>query len=86
MLVAPAPGAESRLGLVVSRRVGRAHQRNRVKRLLREYFRVRRGCWAAPLDLVVIAKPGAALLPGTALAAELDAVLAPYRRAPPSRA
>ncbi len=54
-----ADGRSSRLGVTVSKRVGNAVVRNRVKRLLREVFRVRRAhIWPA-LDLVVIAKPGA---------------------------
>lgn len=48
----------ARLGVTVSTRVGNAVQRNRVKRLLREVFRIRRA-ELPPVDLVVIAKPGA---------------------------
>jgi ribonuclease P protein component len=43
----------SRLGLVVSRRVGDAVVRNRVKRLLREVFRRRKGLLPQPLDVVL---------------------------------
>lgn len=51
----PAP----RLGVVTSRRVGGAVQRNRVRRRIREIFRVRREEVIAGLWLVVVAKPGA---------------------------
>jgi ribonuclease P protein component len=46
-----------RLGLVVSRKVGNAVARNRVKRWLREVFRDVRRRLASPVDLVVIANP-----------------------------
>jgi ribonuclease P protein component len=51
----------SRLGLAVSRRVGGAVDRNRVKRRLREGFRRRlRALLSAPADVLVQALPGAA--------------------------
>ncbi|MEW5908207.1 MAG: ribonuclease P protein component [Thermodesulfobacteriota bacterium] len=59
-----APGATSisRLGTTVSKRVGQAVERNRIKRVLRECFRIHRrlllGCW----DLNIIAKREAAKL------------------------
>jgi ribonuclease P protein component len=50
-----------RLGLVATRRLGKAVRRNRVKRLLREFFR--RHKTALPKkDLVIMAKKGAAAL------------------------
>ena len=48
----------SRLGLVVSKRVGKAHQRNRWKRLIREVFRHERHALHLSLDLIVIPRQG----------------------------
>jgi ribonuclease P protein component len=50
----------ARLGLSVSRKVGGAVARNRVKRVLREQFPTRAGLVPAGSDVVVIARPGAA--------------------------
>ena len=52
----------ARLGVTVSRKVGNAVCRNRIKRWIREYFRTSRQHFASVADLSVIAKPGAALL------------------------
>jgi len=62
----------SRLGITVSRKVGRAVVRNRVKRRIREWFRTRREMLGAGLDWVVIGRSAAATLGREAVEAELS--------------
>lgn len=57
LCIGPNHLAKNRLGLVVSRRVGIAARRNRIKRLLREAFRLNQHQWPAGYDLVVIVRP-----------------------------
>lgn len=51
--------APARLGITVSRRVGNAVVRNRIKRVVREAFRHSGALFDAGLDIVVIARPNA---------------------------
>lgn len=73
----------TRLGLTVSRRVGNAVVRNRVKRAVREWFRVSSTRTAVNLDIVVIARPDAAVRTTREIAAELDDLLS-KRITPPA--
>lgn len=55
-----------RVGITVSKKVGTAVQRNRIKRMVREFVRLNRGWVPEGCDVVVIAKRSAATLTGLA--------------------
>ena len=50
------PEGGLRLGLTVSKKVGHAVARNRIKRVVREYFRLHQSDFELPLDIVVVPK------------------------------
>jgi ribonuclease P protein component len=52
----------SKMGLAVSRKVGKAVTRNRVKRYLREFFRTHRPLMTVPCHFVIVARPAAAAM------------------------
>ena len=60
VLYAPGQCDRSRLGITVTRKVGKAVRRNRIKRLIREYFRLNRHLLSGYWDIIVIAKKEAA--------------------------
>ena len=51
--------SSSRLGLSVGRKYGGAVQRNRLKRLIRDAFRINWRLLPVPCDLVIAPRPGA---------------------------
>ncbi len=67
------PGT-ARLGMAISRKVDkRAVERNRIRRLIREWFRHRYGQWISG-DLVISGTPEASGVGPTELFADLDAI------------
>ena len=70
---AAVPGP-ARLGLVVSKRVGNAVQRNRTKRLIREAFRQSSEVWPGNFDFLFIARSSLSELGSDAVLAEFRAL------------
>ncbi|MDO8955703.1 MAG: ribonuclease P protein component [Deltaproteobacteria bacterium] len=64
-----------RLGITVGKRVGAAVERNRLKRLIREFFRLNKGALLSSSDFVIIAKEGAAKLNFWQVSKELKGIL-----------
>ena len=76
LLIRPNNLPHHRLGLIVSKKTGNAVRRNRIKRCLREFFRLKKSKFAPPpKDIVIIAKKGANRLDTRAITEELLPVL-----------
>ena len=70
-LVVPSSFTESRLGVIVAKKnVRRANQRNRVKRIVREYFRLHP--LPVPTDVIFLARYGVAEKSNAELRADLE--------------
>lgn len=52
--------SENRLGISVSKKVGNSVVRHRITRLVRESYRLHEEMFSSGLDIVVVARPGAA--------------------------
>lgn len=70
----PLKEAPARLGITVTKKIGTAVRRNRVKRLVRETFRLDPTLLPSGIDLVVIAKEGAPTLGLADVQGEWDGV------------
>jgi len=64
-------GEMSRLAIVTTRRSGKSHDRARLRRVVREFFRTRKAELAAPQDVLLIARAGAGQADNATLRAEL---------------
>ncbi len=80
MMVHGGADKPTRLGITVTRKVGPAVVRNRIKRLVREVFRRKRGSFAPGCDMVWIAKKSAASVAYPEVITAMDALI---KRAPP---
>ncbi|PLX99221.1 MAG: ribonuclease P protein component [Desulfuromonas sp.] len=60
-----------RLGITASRKTGNAVIRNRIKRMVREYFRNHRSLFVRGADISIIAKQSAARLDYASVSSEL---------------
>ncbi len=58
VIVAAGEPGRNRLGITIPRGVGSAVLRNRLRRLIREYFRLNRDLFPTSGDVVVMARPG----------------------------
>ena len=69
-----AVAGSGRMGVTVSRKVGGAVIRNRVKRWIRECYRRGRGTFPEQVDFVVVARPAAATAGHAGICHELAAL------------
>jgi ribonuclease P protein component len=81
LLLVRARGSITRLGLTVGRRVGGAVQRNRIKRVAREVFRLNRRLFPRDCDVVLVARSGADRLDYAAVLGELERAQTAIERA-----
>lgn len=73
LLVLDSSKENSRLGITVTRKVGNAVQRNRLKRLVREFFRHSKNKYSK-CDYSIIAKRGSSFLSSSEVTIELNSL------------
>lgn len=72
ILLHPSPLPHPRIGVTVSKKVGNAVVRNRIRRWVRELFRQNKTWFPAGQDIVIIAKKRAAQATHAQLATDLS--------------
>ncbi len=75
MSVAPNPVGYNRYGLVTGKKIGKAHQRNRVRRVLRAVLRLRHATLRTGFDVVLVAHPSSVDATWLEMRAAVDTLL-----------
>jgi ribonuclease P protein component len=65
----------SRLGVITSKKIGKAHVRNRARRLMRESYRQIQHQLKYPIDLILVARKSIATMKQQQVEADLHKIL-----------
>jgi len=79
-IITKGAGYNNRIGITASKKVGNAPQRNRIKRLIREYFRHRIEKETGTKDIIIIARKGIVSLSNKEINSELEKIFSKITR------
>jgi ribonuclease P protein component len=80
IVLSPRDDERTRLGITITKKVGNAVRRNRIKRCVREAFRQHRDLLPRGFDVVLVAKQGAQIAGTTQVVAEVTAASGALRK------